>query len=174
MSETKTMTNQPRTPESKILGRDAMALERKRLKKAGRVLVFTNGTFDILHPGHAQYLDWARRQGDALCVGLNSDKSVRSYKDAGRPINPQADRARVVAALECVDYVVVFDEPEPLKLVEALVPDVLVKGRDWAHYVSGREIVEKHGGRVALADLAAGHSTSGIIKKIIEAYAKGK
>ena len=147
-----------------------MAKERQRLKQAGRTLVFTNGTFDILHPGHVKYLDWARRQGDALCVGLNSDKSVKSYKDDRRPINPQTDRARVLAALECVDYVVTFDEPEPDKLIELLVPDVLVKGKDWAHYVSGREIVEKHGGRVALAEMAEGHSTSGIIKKILDAY----
>ena len=167
------MTNNPRTPKSKILGRDAMADERQRLKTAGRALVFTNGTFDLLHPGHVQYLDWARRQGDALCVGLNSDKSVRSYKDPGRPINPQADRARVLAALECVDYVVVFDEPEPAKLVELLVPDVLVKGEDWAHYVSGRDTVEKHGGRVALAKMAEGYSTSGIITKIVGLYAPG-
>ena len=172
--EAKTITNNPRSPESKMLSRAAMAVERKRLKRAGRVLVFTNGTFDLLHPGHIRYLDWARRQGNALCVGLNSDKSVRSYKDKGRPINQQADRARVLAALECVDYVVIFDEPEPAKLVELLVPDVLVKGTDWAHYISGRDIVEKHGGRVALARMAKGYSTSGIIKKIIDVYAKGK
>lgn len=170
----KTMTNNPRSPESKILSRDAMAVERKRLKGAGRVLVFTNGTFDLLHPGHIQYLDWARRQGDALCVGLNSDRSVKSYKDDGRPVNPQSERARVLAALECVDYVVIFDEPEPITLIELLVPDVLVKGKDWEHYVSGRDIVEKHGGRVALAEMAEGYSTSGIIKKIVGLYAKGK
>lgn len=164
------MTNNSRFPESKMLNRNAMVVERKRLKKAGRVLVFTNGTFDILHPGHIKYLDWARRQGDALCVGLNSDKSVKSYKDDGRPINPQADRAGVLAALECVDYVVIFDEPEPLKLIELLIPDVLVKGEDWAHYVSGRNIVEKHGGRVALAEMTAGYSTSRIIKKILDVY----
>lgn len=164
----------PRAPESKILKRAAMASERKRLRRAGRVLVFTNGTFDILHPGHIQYLYWARRQGDALCVGLNSDRSVKSYKEKGRPINPQAARARVLAALECVDYVVIFEEPEPERLVAALLPDVLVKGKDWAHYVSGRGIVEKHGGRVVLAEMAKGHSTSLIIKKIAGLYAKGK
>ena len=165
----KAATNNPRSPESKMLSRDAMADERKRLKRAGRVLVFTNGAFDLLHPGHIQYLDWARRQGDVLCVGLNSDQSVKSYKDDGRPVNPQFSRARVLAALECVDYVVIFNEPEPVKLVELLIPDVLVKGEDWAHYVSGRDIVEKHGGRVALAKLAKGYSTSGIIKKIMNA-----
>jgi len=149
-----------------------MVRERKLLKQSGRSLVFTNGTFDLIHAGHVQYLDWARRQGDALCVGLNSDRSVKSYKDSGRPIVPQDDRARVLAALECVDYVVIFDEPEPGKLIELLLPDVLVKGKDWAHYVSGREAVEKHGGRVALAEMAEGRSTSGIIKKIIEAYGR--
>lgn len=160
----------PRSPESKLLSGAAMADERKRLKSAGRILVFTNGTFDLLHPGHVKYLDWARRQGDALCVGLNSDQSVKSYKDNRRPINSQPERAQVLAALECVDYVVIFDEPEPLKLIELLVPDVLVKGKDWAHYVSGRDIVEKRGGRVALAEMAAGCSTTGIIRKIIDAY----
>jgi D-beta-D-heptose 7-phosphate kinase/D-beta-D-heptose 1-phosphate adenosyltransferase len=153
-----------------MLNRDAMVDERKRLKEAGRVLVFTNGTFDLLHPGHIKYLDWARRQGDALCVGLNSDKSVKSYKDNGRPLNSQTARARVLAALECVDYVVIFDEPEPIKLIELLIPDVLVKGEDWALYVSGRDIVESHGGRVALAKMAEGYSTSGIIKKILDVY----
>lgn len=147
-----------------------MAAERRRLKGVGRVLVFTNGTFDLLHPGHIKYLDWARRQGDALCVGLNSDKSVKSYKDDRRPINPQSERASVLAALECVDYVVIFDEPEPVKLIELLVPDVLVKGKDWAHYVSGRDVVENHGGRVALAEMVEGCSTSGIIRKILDVY----
>lgn len=167
------MKSCPRLPESKILSRPAMRRERLRLRRAGRRLVFTNGAFDILHAGHVQYLDWARRQGDALCVGLNSDKSVKSYKDPARPLNPQAARARVLAALECVDYVVVFNEPEPERLIAALVPDVLVKGADWAHYVSGRAAVEKHGGKVLLARMKKGFSTSGLIRKIISRYAKG-
>lgn len=163
-----------RTPESKILGREAMRIERERLRKAGRSLVFTNGAFDVLHAGHVGYLDFARRQGEALCVGLNSDASVRRYKGDRRPIHPQADRARVLAALECVDYVVVFDEDEPRALIAELVPDVLVKGADWAHYVSGREVVEAAGGRVVLADMAEGRSTTRTIERILEAYGSGR
>ena len=159
-----------RTAPSKILTREDMCSERERLRAQGRVLVFTNGAFDLLHAGHADYLDFARRQGDALCVGLNSDASVRRYKGDRRPINSQADRARVLAALECVDYVVIFDEDEPRDLIAALVPDVLVKGADWAHYVSGRDIVETAGGRVVLARMVEGRSTSEMIRRIIEAY----
>lgn len=155
-----------RNPESKIRTRDEMRSERAILKVAGRTLVFTNGCFDILHTGHVTYLTFARQQGDALVVGLNADASVRRAKGPTRPVNAQQDRALVLASLEAVDYVVIFDEDEPLTLVTELVPDVLVKGSDWAHYVSGREIVEAHGGRVVLADLVANRSTSGIIERI--------
>jgi D-beta-D-heptose 7-phosphate kinase/D-beta-D-heptose 1-phosphate adenosyltransferase len=157
-----------RTPDSKILSREAMAAERERLRAAGVPLVFTNGAFDILHAGHATYLDWARRQGGALVVGLNSDASVRRYKGPTRPVIPQDQRARMLAALECVDYVVVFDEDEPRDLIAAILPDVLVKGADWAHYVSGRDVVEAAGGRVVLADLVPGLSTSAVIRRILE------
>lgn len=149
---------------------EAMRAERARLRIAGRSLVFTNGAFDLLHAGHVDYLDFARRQGDALCVGLNSDASVKRYKGDRRPINPQSDRARVLAALECVDYVVIFEEDEPRDLIAALVPDVLVKGADWAHYVSGRSIVEDAGGRVVLARMVEGRSTSTMIERILDAY----
>lgn len=149
-----------------------MRAERTRLKRAGKKLVFTNGAFDILHAGHVTYLEFARRQGDALVVGLNSDASVRRYKGDLRPINPQRDRARVLAALACVDYVVIFNEDEPRNLIGELVPDVLVKGADWAHYVSGREIVEQAGGRVVLARMVKGRSTSGTIERILKAYGK--
>ena len=161
-----------RTPESKILDRAGMRAERDRLKAAGRSLVFTNGAFDILHAGHATYLDFARRQGDALVVGLNSDASIKRYKGPLRPINPEADRARVLAALECVDYVVVFGEDEPRDLIAAILPDVLVKGADWAHYVSGRDVVEANGGRVVLANLVEGRSTTGMIDRIVAAYGR--
>lgn len=147
-----------------------MVAERARLKRDGRVLVFTNGAFDILHAGHVTYLQFARRQGDALVVGLNSDASVKRYKGDKRPVNPQSDRALVLAALECVDYVVVFDEDEPKELIGELIPDVLVKGADWAHYVSGRDIVEAHGGKVVLADMVAGRSTTNVIGKVVEVY----
>jgi D-beta-D-heptose 7-phosphate kinase/D-beta-D-heptose 1-phosphate adenosyltransferase len=105
-------------------------------------------------------------------VGLNSDASVKRYKGDQRPVNGQADRARVLAALECVDYVVIFDEDEPKELIAELVPDVLVKGKDWAHYVSGGDIVEKAGGKVVLAEMVKGKSTTDVIGKIIEAYGK--
>lgn len=141
--------------------------ERDRLVASGRDLVFTNGCFDILHRGHAEYLAFAREQGDALCVGLNSDASVRRIKGPSRPINCQEDRAFVIGSLRAVDFVVIFDEEEPRALIEAILPKVLVKGKDWAHYVSGREIVEAHGGRVVLADLVAGRSTTNTIERVL-------
>jgi D-beta-D-heptose 7-phosphate kinase/D-beta-D-heptose 1-phosphate adenosyltransferase len=116
------------------------------------------------------YLDAARREGDALVVGLNSDASVRRYKGPKRPVNPEAERARVLAALACVDYVVIFEEDEPRDLIAAILPDVLVKGADWAHYVSGRDVVEANGGRVVLAPMVDGQSTSSTIDRILDAY----
>ena len=159
-----------RSPISKIVVRTDMKAERNRLKSSGDKLVFTNGAFDILHAGHVSYLNFARAQGDALVVGLNSDASVRRYKGDKRPVNPEQDRALVLAALECVDYVVVFDEDEPKELIGEIIPDVLVKGADWAHYVSGRDFVVAHGGKVVLADMMAGRSTSNAIQRILEAY----
>lgn len=159
-----------RPAESKILTREAMREERTRLREQGRSLVFTNGAFDLLHAGHVTYLEYARSLGDALVVGLNSDASVRRLKGPQRPINSQDDRARCLAALECVDYVVIFDEDEPAALIAELVPDVLVKGADWAHYVSGREIVERAGGRVVLAPLVPGRSTSELIRRVLAVY----
>lgn len=146
---------------------------RDRLVAEGKTLVFTNGCFDILHRGHVTYLEFARAQGDALVVGLNSDASVRRNKGKAdgppRPINCEEDRAFVLAALRCVDAVVIFDEDEPRELIAALLPQVLVKGRDWAHYVSGRDIVEAHGGRVVLADMVEGRSTTNTIGRILGA-----
>lgn len=147
-----------------------MTQERRRLEEANRTLVFTNGAFDVLHAGHVTYLNFARAQGDALVVGLNSDASVKRYKGDKRPVNPEQDRALVLAALECVDYVVIFDEDEPKELIAEILPDVLVKGADWAHYVSGRDVVEANGGKVVLADMVAGRSTTNTIRRIIEAY----
>lgn len=144
--------------------------ERDKLHEAGRKLVFTNGCFDILHRGHAAYLAFARAQGDALCVGLNSDASVRRAKGPKRPINPEGDRAFVLGALRAVDFVVIFDEDEPKELIGKILPHVLVKGRDWAHYVSGRDIVEVHGGQVVLADLVEGRSTTGTIERVLASY----
>ena len=158
--------------EGKILSASEMRAERDRLHAAGKSLVFTNGCFDILHAGHVTYLQFARAQGDALCIGLNSDDSVRRAKGATRPVVSQFHRAKLLACLRFVDYVVVFDEDEPRDLIAKVLPDVLVKGRDWAHYVSGRDVVEAAGGRVVLADMVPGLSTSAIIGKILETAAE--
>ncbi len=166
------MNNNPFDYQSRILTRDQMKAEMAALRAAGKKVVFTNGAFDILHLGHLTYMTFARRQGDALVVGLNSDASVKRYKGDKRPIVPEQERATLLAGLKCVDYVVIFDEDEPKDLIAHILPDVLVKGEDWAHYVSGRDIVEAHGGKVVLAKMVAGRSTTNIIKKVTEAYGK--
>lgn len=137
------------------------------LRGAGKVVVFTNGVFDLLHPGHVRYLQEARRLGDALIVGVNSDRSVRGNKGPERPINPEAERAEIISALACVDAVAIFDEPTPHEIISALQPDVLVKGADWAaDAIVGRDIVEARGGKVVLVKVEEGHSTTNIIAKI--------
>ena len=151
---------------TKVLTESEMIKEAERLRADGVALVFTNGCFDILHRGHVTYLGFARDQGDALVVGLNSDASVRRAKGPARPVNTEQDRGIVLGALAAVDYVVVFDDDEPARLIGELLPQVLVKGSDWAHYVSGREVVEAHGGRVVLAEMVDGHSTTGTIARI--------
>lgn len=139
----------------------------EHLRRDGKHVVFTNGVFDLLHPGHIRYLQAARREGDALIVGLNSDRSVRAIKGPPRPITPDAERAEIVAAFTCVDAVVIFDEDDPQKTIHRLRPDVLVKGADWApDTIIGRETVEARGGRVVRIALAEGYSTSDIIRKI--------
>jgi D-glycero-beta-D-manno-heptose 1-phosphate adenylyltransferase len=138
-----------------------------QLRAAGKTIVFTNGVFDLLHPGHVRYLQRARALGDALIVGLNSDRSVGAVKGAGRPITPEAERAEILAALACVDAVVVFDEDTPYAIVSALQPDVLVKGADWAeNAVIGRDLVEARGGTVVRVPVEPGYSTSAIITRI--------
>jgi rfaE bifunctional protein nucleotidyltransferase chain/domain len=138
-----------------------------KLRAAGRTVVFTNGVFDLLHPGHIRYLQQARGLGDALIVGVNSDRSVRSNKGPERPITPEAERAEVLLALACVDAVVVFDAPTPHDLIAAIQPDVLVKGADWAeNAIVGRDIVEARGGRVVRMTIEPGYSTTAIIEKI--------
>ena len=133
----------------------------------GSKMVFTNGVFDILHPGHIRYLQEARREGDALIVGVNSDRSVRAIKGPGRPINPEHERAELIAALSSVNAVVIFDEDDPHQIISRLQPDVLAKGADWAaDRIIGRDIVEARGGRLVRIPLAEGYSTSDIIKKI--------
>jgi rfaE bifunctional protein nucleotidyltransferase chain/domain len=150
----------------RILTPAEMRAERDRLHAEGRTLVFTNGCFDILHRGHADYLAFARSQGDALVVGLNSDASVRRAKGPTRPVNPEQDRAYVLGSLRVVDFVVIFEEDEPRDLISQILPDVLVKGKDWAHYVSGRDIVEANGGRVVLAEMVEGRSTTATIERM--------
>jgi rfaE bifunctional protein nucleotidyltransferase chain/domain len=133
----------------------------------GRRVVFTNGVFDLLHPGHVRYLQRARNLGDILIVGLNADASVRRNKGRGRPITPQDERAEVLAALECVDAVVIFEEDTPAEIVRLVQPDVLVKGADWpADQIVGRDTVEARGGRVVLVPVEQGHSTSAIVERI--------
>jgi rfaE bifunctional protein nucleotidyltransferase chain/domain len=159
--------------EPKLLTPEQCRAERDRLLADGKKLVFTNGCFDILHRGHVTYLGFARNQGDALVVGLNSDASVKRNKGDNRPINSEDDRAYVLGSLRAVDFVVLFDEDEPQELIGKILPQILVKGKDWAHYVSGREIVEAHGGSVVLADMVDGRSTTGTIEKVLEVYGGG-
>jgi rfaE bifunctional protein nucleotidyltransferase chain/domain len=149
---------------------DPAALDRfvRGARAEGRRIVFTNGVFDILHPGHLRYLQAARRHGDLLVVGLNSDASVRRNKGASRPINAEAERAEVLAALACVDAVSVFDDDTPADIIKRVQPDVLVKGADWpADQIVGRDTVEARGGRVILEPVEQGYSTTAIIEKVI-------
>jgi len=158
----------PRPASGKVVSRKAL-VERFGPGRAGTV-VFTNGCFDLLHVGHALFLEQARSLGDALVVGVNTDASARRLgKGPGRPWVTEADRARLIAALEAVDAVCLFDEDTPLALIAELVPDVLVKGTDYAlHEVVGREIVEAAGGRVELIPLVRGKSTTELVTRIRE------
>lgn len=146
---------------------DAQDLVR-RLRAEGRTIVFTNGVFDLLHPGHVRFLQAARRLGDALIVAVNSDRSARTLgKGPDRPVHPAAERAEVLAALACVDAVVVFDEDTPYAAVAALEPDILVKGADWGpDEIVGGDLVRARGGRVERLPLAEGYSTTAILGRI--------
>jgi rfaE bifunctional protein nucleotidyltransferase chain/domain len=152
----------------KIVDREAAAYWVKDLQARSQKVVFTNGCFDLLHPGHVAYLEAARALGDALIVGLNTDASAsRLNKGPGRPYNTEADRARVLAALACVDRVVLFAEDTPLELITLLAPDILVKGGDYQlHEIAGREVVEARGGRVLALPFEPGYSTSATIERI--------
>jgi D-beta-D-heptose 7-phosphate kinase/D-beta-D-heptose 1-phosphate adenosyltransferase len=156
----------------RTLSVEEMRKERDRLVAEGKKLVFTNGCFDILHSGHVDYLTFARNQGDALVVALNTDQSVKANKGDDRPINDERDRAYVLGSLRAVDYVVYFNDKEPKAIIAQILPQVLVKGRDWAHYVSGREVVEANGGSVVLANMVEGRSTTSTIKKILRVYGR--
>lgn len=148
---------------------DADALSRTiaEWRRQGRRIVFTNGVFDLLHPGHVRYLQAARAQGDVLVVAVNSDRSVRANKGPSRPITPARERAELLAALSCVDAVVEFDEDTPAEIIRRLQPDVLVKGADWpADRIVGRDTVEARGGRVVRVPVEQGYSTSAIIERV--------
>ena len=154
----------------KIVSQDELILLTAREKRNGRRVVFTNGCFDLLHPGHVRCLAEARSLGDLLVVAVNSDRSVRGNKGPERPLMPQNDRAEVLAALSSVDYVTIFDEPTPRDLIARLLPSVLVKGADWGpNDVVGREEVEAAGGRVVSIPLAPGYSTTNLLQKIRKA-----
>jgi D-beta-D-heptose 7-phosphate kinase/D-beta-D-heptose 1-phosphate adenosyltransferase len=156
---------------AKILSRAALARRLAELRRAGKRIVFTNGCFDLIHPGHVRYLRAARRLGDVLVVGVNTDRSVRRLgKGPGRPLVGERDRAEVVAALEMVDIVVLFDEETPLELIRRVEPDVLVKGGDWtADRIVGADLVRARGGRVRSLPFAGGYSTTGLVRKIRQA-----
>jgi rfaE bifunctional protein nucleotidyltransferase chain/domain len=152
---------------SRVLSKAGAVAWREELGRQGKRVVFTNGVFDILHPGHVRYLAEARRQGDALIVAVNSDRSVRANKGPTRPVNPEAERAEVITALAAVDAAVVFDEDTPFDIISAIQPDVLVKGADWAHdNIVGRDIVEARGGVVIRVKVEEGHSTTNVIRKL--------
>lgn len=153
----------------KVLSREDLIIRRRAWKDNGEKVVFTNGCFDLLHPGHIRLLEQARALGTVLVVGLNSDGSLRALKGEGRPLLPEAERAELLAALAAVDAVTIFDEATPRELMSALLPDVLVKGGDWGpDEIVGREEVEAAGGRVVTLPYIEGYSTSAIIQKIIQ------
>ena len=151
----------------KLLSRADLIIRRREWKDNGRRVVFTNGCFDLLHPGHVRLLEQARALGDLLVVGVNSDRSVRGLKGEGRPLLPEGERAELLAALAAVDAVTIFDEPTPRELIAALLPDVLVKGGDWSpDEIVGRAEVEGAGGRVVTIPYIEGYSTSALIARI--------
>jgi len=151
----------------RVVAQDELILHAAERKRNGQRIVFTNGCFDLLHPGHIRLFEQARALGDTLVVAINSDASVRENKGDGRPIMPQDERAEILAALEAVNYVTVFEEPTPQRLIARLVPDVLVKGSDWGpDEVVGRAEVEAAGGRVVSIPLEAGYSTTNLIERI--------
>ena len=151
----------------RVLSREQAVALVARLRSEGKTVVFTNGVFDLLHPGHVRYLSVARSLGDALVLGLNADASVRRNKGPLRPINPERERAEVLAALDSVDAVVIFDEDTPAEIVAALQPDILVKGADWpADQIVGRDTVEARGGRVVLVPVEQGYSTTSIVERV--------
>jgi rfaE bifunctional protein nucleotidyltransferase chain/domain len=159
----------------KIIDRSQIVSIIENLRGKGRKIVFTNGCFDLLHVGHVRYLKEAASLGDCLVVGLNSDRSVRNIKEPQRPLIAQAQRAEVLSALECVNYVVLFDEPDPYLLIKAIRPDVLVKGADWSpDKIIGADLVMAYGGEVRRITLVPAISTTDIIHRILERYGRNE
>lgn len=160
-------------PGIKIISLSSLKRKVARFKQNGKRIVFTNGCFDILHYGHTKYLQDAKAKGDYLVVAVNNDSSIKKIKAKNRPVVRQADRLKVVAALGCVDFVVMFKEDNPLKVIKALKPDILIKGSDWSKKrIVGADFVESYGGKVITIKLVKGRSTSAIIEKIIQGFPK--
>jgi D-beta-D-heptose 7-phosphate kinase/D-beta-D-heptose 1-phosphate adenosyltransferase len=160
-----------RDSDVKIKNLDVLAKLVEAERSRGRKIVFTNGCFDLLHVGHVKYLQKARSFGDLLILGLNSDASIRRLKGEKRPLINEDERAHILAALDCIDYVLIFEEDTPLQIITALRPDVLVKGGDYTlDGVVGREVVESYGGRVELVSFVDGKSTTNIIEKVLQSY----
>jgi D-glycero-beta-D-manno-heptose 1-phosphate adenylyltransferase len=153
---------------SRLYTRESLIAQRAAWRQAGKTVVFTNGCYDLLHPGHIRLLEAARSLGDVLILALNSDAEVRRSKGAGRPIVNEASRASLACSLAAVDAVVFFDEETPRDLIAAVLPDVLVKGADWSHFIAGREEVEAAGGRVLTVPIEPGYSTTNIEKQILD------
>lgn len=151
----------------RLYSREQLVATRAEWKRQGKTVVFTNGCYDILHPGHIRLLESARSLGDILILALNTDASVQRLKGPKRPLIPEADRAALAASLAAVDAVIFFDEDTPRELIAAVLPDILVKGADWAHWIAGREEVEAAGGKVLALPLEPGYSTTGIVEKIL-------
>ena len=159
--------------KQKIIERKELSRIIKALKAKGKRIVFTNGCFDLLHIGHVRYLEKARGLGDILVVGVNSDSSVRKIKGPKRPLLPEEERTEILSGLGCVDYITIFNEIDPLKLITSLHPDVLVKGGDWTkEEIVGREVVERLGGEVVIIPFVQGVSTSNLIEMILKRYEK--
>jgi D-beta-D-heptose 7-phosphate kinase/D-beta-D-heptose 1-phosphate adenosyltransferase len=157
--------------QSKIVDARTLAGKLKDLRKAGKRIVFTNGCFDLLHVGHVRYLSAARNEGDLLVVGLNSDQSIKIIKGSQRPIMEQDQRSEILASLQVVDYVTLFDESDPFKLIQHLKPTILVKGADWsAEEIIGADFVTARGGRVVRVPLVQDTSSSAIIERIIKRF----
>jgi rfaE bifunctional protein nucleotidyltransferase chain/domain len=154
-------------PVGRFYTREELVAARAEWKREGKTVVFTNGCYDLLHPGHIRLLEQARSLGDLLILALNSDDSVRRLKGPSRPLIGERDRADVTCALEAVDAVTLFDEDTPRELIAAVLPDILVKGADWAHWIAGREEVEAAGGKVLALPLEPGYSTTGIVEEIL-------